>query len=192
VVDGAYSWHDSGPLRRPYADTIIYETHVKGFTMKHPEVPEELRGTYAGLGHEAAVRYLTELGVTAVELLPVHEFVPEGMLTDRGLTNYWGYSTIGFFAPSHRYSAAVRAGQPGGQVAEFKAMVDALHGAGLEVILDVVFNHSAEGNQLGPTCASAAWTTRSTTASTTTTPASTSTRPAPATRSTRATRAPSS
>ena len=118
--------------------------------MKHPEVPEELRGTYAGLGHEAAVRYLTDLGVTAVELLPVHEFVPEGMLTDRGLTNYWGYNTIGFFAPSHRYSAAVRAG-PGGQVAEFKAMVDALHGAGLEVILDVVFNHSAEGNQLGPT-----------------------------------------
>ena len=151
VVDGSYSWHDSGPLRRPYADTIIYETHVKGFTMKHPDVPEELRGTYAGLGHEAAVRYLTDLGVTAVELLPVHEFVPEGMLTDRGLTNYWGYNTIGFFAPSHRYSAAVRAGQPGGQVAEFKAMVDALHGAGLEVILDVVFNHSAEGNQLGPT-----------------------------------------
>ena len=151
VVEGAYSWHDSGPLRRPYADTIIYETHVKGFTMKHPEVPEDLRGTYAGLGHEAAVRYLTDLGVTAVELLPVHEFVPEGMLTDRGLTNYWGYNTIGFFAPSHRYSAAVRAGRPGGQVAEFKAMVDALHGAGLEVILDVVFNHSAEGNQLGPT-----------------------------------------
>ena len=151
VVDGAHSWDDSGPLRRPYADTIIYETHVKGFTMNHPEVPEGLRGTYAGLGHEAAVRYLTDLGVTAVELLPVHEFVPEGMLTDRGLTNYWGYNTIGFFAPSHRYSAAVRAGRPGGQVAEFKAMVDALHGAGLEVILDVVFNHSAEGNQLGPT-----------------------------------------
>jgi isoamylase len=128
-----------------------YETHVKGFTMKHPEVPEELRGTYAGLGHEAATGYLTDLGITAVELLPVHEFVPEGLLTDRGLTNYWGYNTIGFFAPSHRYSAAVRAGQPGGQVGEFKAMVDALHGAGLEVILDVVFNHSAEGNQLGPT-----------------------------------------
>ena len=151
VVDGAHPWHDSGPLRRPYADTIIYETHVKGFTMKHPEVPEELRGTYAGLGHEAATGYLTDLGITAVELLPVHEFVPEGLLTDRGLTNYWGYNTIGFFAPSHRYSAAVRAGQPGGQVGEFKAMVDALHGAGLEVILDVVFNHSAEGNQLGPT-----------------------------------------
>jgi len=151
VVDTAYTWHQNVPIRRPYADTIIYEVHVKGFTMQHPGVPEELRGTYAGLGHEAAIGYLTGLGITAVELLPVHEFVPEGLLTDRGLTNYWGYNTIGFFAPSQRYSAAVRAGQPGGQVAEFRDMVDALHAAGLEVIIDVVFNHTAEGNQLGPT-----------------------------------------
>jgi len=151
VVDTAYTWYQNVPIRRPYADTIIYEVHVKGFTIRHPGVPEELRGTYAGLGHEAAIEYLTGLGITAVELLPVHEFVPEGLLTDRGLTNYWGYNTIGFFAPSQRYSAAVRAGQPGGQVAEFKDMVDALHAAGLEVIIDVVFNHTAEGNQLGPT-----------------------------------------
>jgi glycogen operon protein len=139
------------PLRRRYADTIIYEVHVKGFTMRHPGVPPELRGTYAGLAHEAAVGYLSALGVTAVELLPVHEIVPEGWLTGRGLTNYWGYNTIGYFAPSQAYSAAVRAGHPGGQVAEFKAMVDALHQAGIEVLLDVVFNHTAEGNQLGPT-----------------------------------------
>ena len=111
----------------------------------------ELRGTYAGLGHEAAIGYLTDLGVTAVELLPVHQNVPESFLPQRGLTNYWGYNTIGYFAPHNGYSAAVRAGRPGGQVAEFKAMVDALHAAGLEVILDVVFNHSAEADQMGPT-----------------------------------------
>jgi isoamylase len=151
VVDDAFGWHDGAPIRRRYADTIIYEVHVKGFTMRHPGVPPELRGTYAGLGHEAAIRHLTGLGVTAVELLPVHEFVPEGWLAGRGLTNYWGYNTIGFFAPSQAYSAAVRAGQPDGQVAEFKAMVDRLHAAGIEVLLDVVFNHTAEGNQLGPT-----------------------------------------
>ncbi len=152
VVDpSAYGWRDHGPLRRPYADTVIYEVHVKGFTMQHPDVPPALRGTYAGLAHEAAISHLTQLGVTAVELLPVHEFVPEGPLVGRGLTNYWGYNTIGFFAPSQKYSAEVRAGRPGGQVDEFKAMVDALHAAGLEVILDVVFNHSAEGNELGPT-----------------------------------------
>jgi isoamylase len=114
-------------------------------------VPAELRGTYAGLGHEAAISHLTGLGITTVELLPVHESVPEGFLLDRGLTNYWGYNTIGYLAPHQGYSAAVRAGQPGGQVAEFKAMVDALHQAGLEVVLDVVFNHTAEGNQDGPT-----------------------------------------
>jgi isoamylase len=140
--------------RRPghrYADTVIYELHVKGFTMRHPGVPPELRGTYAGLGHQAAIAHLVDLGVTAVELLPVHESVAESFLVQRGLTNYWGYNTIGYFAPHQGYSAAVRAGRPGGQVAEFKAMVDALHAAGLEVLLDVVFNHTAEGNQLGPT-----------------------------------------
>jgi glycogen operon protein len=130
---------------------VIYEVHVKGFTMRHPGVPPELRGTYAGLGHEAAIAHLVDLGVTAVELLPVHESVLESFLVQQGLTNYWGYNTIGYFAPHQGYSAAVRAGRPGGQVAEFRAMVDALHAAGLEVLLDVVFNHTAEGNQLGPT-----------------------------------------
>jgi isoamylase len=137
--------------RRRYADTVLYEVHVKGFTAAHPQVPDALRGTYAGLGHEAAVAHLLALGVTAVELLPVHHHVPEAFLPARGLTNYWGYNTIGYFAPHAGYSAAVRAGRPGGQVAEFRAMVDALHAAGLEVVLDVVFNHTGEGDHLGPT-----------------------------------------
>jgi glycogen operon protein len=151
VVDPAFEWSGGPRPNRPYADTIIYEVHVKGFTMTHPDVPPDLRGTYAGFAHEAALAHLVELGVTAVELLPVHQNIPESFLVGRGLTNYWGYNTIGFFAPHDAYSAAVRAGRPGGQVAEFKAMVDALHGAGLEVILDVVFNHTAEGSHLGPT-----------------------------------------
>ncbi len=151
IVDEAFSWGDCAPRRRRYADTVIYEVHVKGFTMRHPGVPPELRGTYAGLGHEAAIGHLLDLGVTAVELLPVHESVPEAFLVAEGLTNYWGYNTIGYFAPHQGYSAAVRAGRPGGQVAEFKAMVAALHRAGLEVLLDVVFNHTAEADQLGPT-----------------------------------------
>jgi len=151
VTDGSYAWSGGPRPRHRYADTVIYEVHVKGFTMRLPAVPPELRGTYAGLGHEAAISHLTGLGVTAVELLPVHESVPEDFLLQRGLTNYWGYNTIGYFAPHQQYSAAVRAGRPGGQVAEFKAMVDALHAAGLEVLLDVVFNHTAEGNHLGPT-----------------------------------------
>jgi glycogen operon protein len=151
VVDGTFAWTDGGPRRRRYSDTVIYEVHVKGFTMRHPGVPAELRGTYAGFGHEAAVGYLADLGVTAVELLPVHQNVPESFLPQRGLTNYWGYNTIGYFAPHNGYSAAARAGRAGGQVAEFKAMVDALHAAGIEVILDVVFNHSAEADQMGPT-----------------------------------------
>ena len=124
----------------------IYEVHVKGFTMCHPDVPESLRDTYAGLAHEAVLGYLTDLGVTAVELLPVHQYVPDDFLLRRGLTNYWGYNTIGYFAPHAAYSAAVHAGDhDGGQVAEFKTMVRAMHRAGLEVILDVVFNHTAEG-----------------------------------------------
>jgi isoamylase len=137
--------------RRALADTILYEVHVRGFTATHPGVPKELRGTYAGLAHEAALQHLVDLGVTAVELLPVHRSVPEQFLVDRGLTNYWGYNTIGFFAPQANYSAAARAGQSGGEIAEFRAMVDALHAAGLEVILDVVFNHTAEGGAGGPT-----------------------------------------
>jgi isoamylase len=151
VVDPAFDWADEASVRRRYADTIFYELHVKGFTMRHPGVPEELRGTYAGLAHESVIGYLTDLGVTAAELLPVHHNVPESFLPARGLTNYWGYNTLGYFAPHHSYSAAVRAGQPGGQVAEFKAMVQALHAAGLEVILDVVFNHTCEAGPDGPT-----------------------------------------
>jgi isoamylase len=133
------------------ADTIVYEVHVRGFTATHSGVPPPLRGTYAGLAHEAALEHLVSLGVTAVELLPVHHNVPESFLVQRGLTNYWGYNTIGFFAPHAAYSAAVRAGQPEGQVDEFRAMVAALHAAGLEVVLDVVFNHTAEGGVGGPT-----------------------------------------
>ena len=151
VTDPGFDWGDDAPLRRAYADTIIYEVHVKGFTMRHPDVPAELRGTYAGLGHQAAIEHLTRLGVTAVELLPVHQYVPDDFLLKRGLTNYWGYNTIGYFAPHQAYSSAVRSGDSaGGQITEFKAMVRALHQAGLEVILDVVFNHTAEGGEGGP------------------------------------------
>jgi isoamylase len=151
VADEPFGWRDSARHQTAYADTIIYEVHVKGFTMRHPGVPPELRGTYAGLGHPAAIAHLLDLGVTAVELLPVHESVPEAFLVRGGLTNYWGYNTIGYFAPNQAYSAAVRAGRPGGQVEEFKAMVDALHAAGIEVLLDVVFNHTAESDHTGPT-----------------------------------------
>ncbi len=151
VVDPQFAWAGRRPVSPRYSDTVIYEVHVKGFTMAHPGVPAQLRGTYAGLAHEAAIGYLVDLGVTAVELLPVHQNVPEEFLVQRGLTNYWGYNTIGYFAPHGGYSAEVRAGRPGGQVAEFKAMVDALHAAGLEVLLDVVFNHTAEGGPGGPT-----------------------------------------
>jgi glycogen operon protein len=157
VTEPGFDWGDDAPLRRDYAETIIYEVHVKGLTMRHPDVPAELRGTYAGLAHEAVISHLTKLGVTAVELLPVHQYVPDDFLLKRGLTNYWGYNTIGYFAPHQAYSSAVRAGDgsggqiaPGGQVTEFKAMVKALHAAGLEVILDVVFNHTAEGGEDGP------------------------------------------
>jgi len=148
VVDDAFDWGDDHPPETPWRETIIYETHIRGFTKLHPEVPETLRGTYAGLGHPAAIGHLTRLGVTAVELLPVHEFADDGFLEDRSLRNYWGYSTLSFFAPEQRYLSA---GPPGAQVAEFKAMVKALHTAGIEVILDVVYNHTCEGNHLGPT-----------------------------------------
>jgi isoamylase len=151
VTSEEFGWTDDDRPAHRYQDTIIYEAHVKGLTMRHPDVPPPLRGSYAGLAHEAVIGHLLDLGVTTIELLPVHESVPESFLVERGLTNYWGYNTIGYFAPDQAYSAAVRAGQPGGQVAEFKAMVNALHRAGLEVLLDVVFNHTAEGNQLGPT-----------------------------------------
>ena len=151
LADEAFGWRDEARPRYRLADTIIYELHVKGFTMRHPDIPPELRGTYAGLGHEAAIAHLTDLGVTTVELLPVHESCSAASQVAQGLTNFWGYNTIGYFAPHQRYSAAVRAGQRGGQVGEFKAMVNALHAAGLEVLLDVAFSHTAEGNDLGPT-----------------------------------------
>ncbi len=148
VVDGTFDWGDDRrPLTR-WSRTVIYEVHVKGFTRLHPEVPPELRGTYAGLASDAAVRHLTELGVTAVELLPIHHSVTEKYQADRGFTNYWGYNSIGFFSPDARFSSSGHRGQ---QVDEFKQMVKRLHRAGIEVILDVVYNHTAEGNHLGPT-----------------------------------------
>ena len=147
VVDDAFLWEGDRPPNVPFADTVIYETHVKGFTMLHPEVREDLRGTYAGLASEPAVAYLQDLGVTAVELLPVHHISDESFLADNGLHNYWGYSTIGYLAPHCAYAAT---GSRGEQVREFKGMVKALHRAGIEVILDVVYNHTAEGNHLGP------------------------------------------
>jgi isoamylase len=145
VINPAFVWDHDRLLRTPLSRTLIYEVHVKGFTQRHPEVPSELRGTYAGLASFPVIEYLTELGVTAVELLPVHHHVNDRHLIERGLSNYWGYNTIGFFAPDSRYSAT---GEP---VSEFKSMVKRLHDAGIEVILDVVYNHTAEGNHLGPT-----------------------------------------
>jgi len=147
VVDESYDWEGDTPLKRPLYETIIYELHVKGFTARHPGVPEHLRGTYAGLAHPAAIEHLQKLGVTAVELMPVHQFVQDHHLIEQGLRNYWGYNSIGYFAPHSDYATG---GDQGDQVHEFKAMVKALHRAGLEVILDVVYNHTAEGNHLGP------------------------------------------
>ncbi len=148
VVHDNFPWDGDRPLRTSWSDTVIYEVHVKGATMRHPDVPEHLRGTYAGLAHPAFVEHLTTLGVTAVELLPVHHFVSEPHLLRRGLSNYWGYNTLGYFAPHAGYSAS---GSDGGQVTEFKTMVKELHAAGIEVILDVVYNHTAEGDHTGPT-----------------------------------------
>ncbi|HET7095466.1 MAG TPA: glycogen debranching protein GlgX, partial [Thermomicrobiales bacterium] len=148
VIDPAFDWGDDRPPRIPWNDSIIYETHVKGFTERHPDMPPELRGSYLGLAQPATIEHLRRLGVTAVELLPVHEFVSEAFLIGHGLTNYWGYNTLGFFAPDARYASLRPGADP---VREFKAMVKALHAAGLEVILDVVYNHTAEGNHLGPT-----------------------------------------
>ncbi|MFF7385188.1 glycogen debranching protein GlgX [Streptomyces griseoluteus] len=148
VTDPYFDWGDDRPPGHPYSESVIYETHVRGLTRTHPDVPERLRGTYAGLAHPAITGHLTSLGVTAVELMPVHQFAQDGVLRDRGLSNYWGYNTIGFFAPHNAYAAL---GSRGQQVNEFKAMVKAMHAAGLEVILDVVYNHTAEGNEMGPT-----------------------------------------
>ena len=148
VVSPFFDWENDRPPRIPWHDTVIYEAHVKGLTMRHPEVPPEQRGTYAGLAHPAVIEHLVKLGVTAVELMPVHQFAHEHALVERGLRDYWGYNTLGYFAPHDEYSSSGTVGQ---QVAEFKRMVKSLHDAGLEVILDVVYNHTAEGNHLGPT-----------------------------------------
>ena len=148
VVDPAFSWGNDIPPSIPWHKTIIYELHVKGFTMRHPAVPPELRGTYAALTCPEVIDYLKGLGISAVELMPVHQFIADKHLEDRGLTNYWGYNSIGFFAPDARYASS---GVTGEQVAEFKSMVRALHREGIEVILDVVYNHTGEGNHLGPT-----------------------------------------
>jgi glycogen operon protein len=147
VVESAFSWGDDKPPRTPWNRTVIYEAHVKGMTMLHPDVPESIRGTYLGLATDPIVDHLLSLGVTAIELLPVHHFVTDRRLAELGLVNYWGYATIGFFAPDVRYATA----ELGQQVAEFKSMVKRFHRAGIEVILDVVYNHTAEGNHLGPT-----------------------------------------
>jgi isoamylase len=144
VVDTAFTWGEDRPPRAPWHDTIIYELHVKGFTQLHPDIPPHLRGTYAGLATDPVIEHLKRLGITAVELMPVHAFVDERSLVEKKLKNYWGYNSIGFFAPDLRYSAT-------GSINEFKSMVKRLHSAGIEVILDVVYNHSAEGNHLGPT-----------------------------------------
>lgn len=147
VVDPSFDWDNDLPLRIPWHETVIYEAHVKGFTMQHRGIPEHLRGTYAGLTSPAAINYLRELGITAIELLPVHYHIDEEFLNSRGRVNYWGYNTLGFFAPDPRYAS----GGPDQAVREFQAMVRALHAAGIEVILDVVYNHTAEGNEHGPT-----------------------------------------
>src|SRR6478609_6126140 len=148
VINPFFDWANDRSPRHPYAESVIYEAHVKGMTELHPEIPDEMRGTYAGMAHPVMIDHLTSLGITTLELMPVHHFVNDSFLVDKGLSNYWGYNTIGFFAPDSKYSSSAN---PGGQVQEFKAMIRALHAAGIEVILDVVYNHTGEGNHLGPT-----------------------------------------
>ncbi len=147
VTSPYFDWGHDRPPRHGYHESVIYEAHVKGLTMTHPEIPEGIRGTYAGIGHPVIIDHLTSLGVTAIELMPVHQFVQDTSLQAKGLSNYWGYNTIGFLAPHNAYAGE----QKGQQVTEFKAMVKALHEANIEVILDVVYNHTAEGNEMGPT-----------------------------------------
>ncbi|MER2222621.1 MAG: alpha-amylase family glycosyl hydrolase, partial [Rhodococcus sp. (in: high G+C Gram-positive bacteria)] len=148
VINPFFDWASDRSPKRPYHETVIYEAHVKGMTATHPGIPEELRGTYAGLAHPVIIEHLTNLGVTAIELMPVHQFMHDQVLLDQGLRNYWGYNTFGFLAPHTDYSSAAK---PDAAVAEFKAMVRSFHQAGIEVILDVVYNHTAEGNHMGPT-----------------------------------------
>ncbi len=148
VINPYFDWGHDRPPKHDYNDTIIYEAHVRGMTMRHPDIPENIRGTYQAMAHHAVIDYLVDLGVTAIELMPCHQFVNDTSLQAKGLSNYWGYNTIGFFAPHGAYAAS---GSTGGQVDEFKSMVKAYHEAGLEVIMDVVYNHTAEGNHMGPT-----------------------------------------
>jgi isoamylase len=148
VINPFFDWAADRPPSHEYADTVIYEAHVKGLTQLHPDIPARMRGTYAGIAHPVMIEHLQNLGVTAIELMPVHHFANDSTLMDKGLSNYWGYNTIGFFAPDFKYTSSTT---PGGQVQEFKAMVRTLHEEGIEVILDVVYNHTAEGNHLGPT-----------------------------------------
>ncbi|ORA49338.1 glycogen debranching enzyme [Mycolicibacterium chubuense] len=148
VINPYFDWGVDRPPNHEYADSVIYEAHVKGLTQTHPDIPEQIRGTYAAVAHPAIIEHLKSLGITAIELMPVHHFANDSTLVDKGLSNYWGYNTIGFFAPDFKYSSNPN---PGGQVQEFKAMVRALHEADIEVILDVVYNHTAEGNHMGPT-----------------------------------------
>ena len=147
VIHDPFDWSDDRRPETPLPDSVIYETHVKGFSYRNPDIPENIRGTYAGLAHPSSIEYFKNLGITAVELLPIHHFIDEGNLVEKGLRDYWGYNTLGYFAPMARYSSS---GDQGGQVREFKEMVKALHAAGIEVILDVVYNHTCEGNHLGP------------------------------------------
>jgi isoamylase len=148
VISPFFDWANDRPPNHEYADTVIYEAHVKGLTETHPDIPEQIRGTYAAVAHPVIIEHLTSIGVNAIELMPVHHFANDSTLIEKGLSNYWGYNTISFFAPDPKYSSATSAG---GQVQEFKAMVRTLHEAGIEVILDVVYNHTAEGNHMGPT-----------------------------------------
>ena len=148
VINPYFDWGVDRPPKHEYADSVIYEAHVKGLTQTHPDIPDQIRGTYAAVAHPAIIEHLQSLGITAIELMPVHHFANDSTLVDKGLSNYWGYNTIGFFAPDFKYSSNPN---PGGQVQEFKAMVRALHEANIEVILDVVYNHTAEGNHMGPT-----------------------------------------
>jgi len=147
VINPFFDWGNDAPIKRPLSDTLIYEVHVKGFSKRHPDIPEDIQGTYSALAHPASVEYFQKLGVSALELMPVHQFIHDAHLVEKGLRNYWGYNTIGFFAPHNEYAAY---GQTGQQVQEFKQMVKTLHEADIEVILDVVYNHTAEGNHMGP------------------------------------------
>ncbi|MER3393987.1 MAG: alpha-amylase family glycosyl hydrolase, partial [Microcella pacifica] len=147
VINPYFDWQGDRAPRTAYSSSVIYEAHVKGLTMTHPDIPEEIRGTYAAIAHPAIIEHLRKLGVTALELMPTHQFVHDKHLVDQGLRNYWGYNTIGVLAPHNAYSSS---GDRGQQVQEFKSMVRELHAAGIEVILDVVYNHTAEGNHMGP------------------------------------------